>query len=101
MIMSLQGRLTQLFKGEPRPRAPCFGLLDLSVLLFLPCPPHRGPAWFVLALVAVSSASTTTSVCRKVFVPGHVHRDLRLLGRHIQPIHQVLPPNEELGGCLT
>lgn len=65
--------------------------------LYLALPHHRGSTLFVLALVAISSPSTTNLCLRKAgFVPGHVHGSLFLLGRYIWPIWQILPLNKDL-----
>lgn len=93
---------TQLLNRETRTQGPTLWFVGSQIPGLLPLPPPSPPRanMFVLALVAISSPSTTNRCLQKQLALFPVVVIECLLGRHIQPVWQILPLNQELEGCF-
>lgn len=74
---------------------------QIPALLPLPAPPYPLRALFVLALVIISSPSTTNLCLQKQLASFPVMVIECLLGSHVQPGWQVPPLNKGLGGFTS
>lgn len=84
---------------DPKPYALVYWTSDSSALALPPTFPVRAClVLFVLALVIISSPSSTNLCLQKQLASFPVMVIERLLGSHIQPVWQVPPLNKELGG---
>lgn len=64
-------------------------------------PPPKGLALFILALVAISSPSTTNLCLQKQLALFPVTLDAQPAWEVCRPIWQVVSLNKELGGCFS
>lgn len=98
MFMSLQVRLTLLLNRRTRfvgPRSP------VLLLVLLQPPPPQGLALFILALVAISSPSTTNLCLQKQLALFPVMLDAQPAREVCRPIWQVVSLNKDLGACFS